>query len=61
MDGCCRHVIATLFEVLDFAQDASKKSCTSGPCQWVRRASEAAKLSQPFPATDLNTSVLQTG
>ncbi|XP_053398661.1 uncharacterized protein LOC128556868 [Mercenaria mercenaria] len=53
MDGCCRHVTAMLF---DFTQDFSKKSCTSGPCQWIRRASEAAKLSQPIPATDLNTS-----
>jgi len=26
MDGCCRHMIATLFEVLDFTQDFNKKT-----------------------------------
>lgn len=38
MDGCCRHVFATLLEILDFREDASSKSVTSGPCLWLKRA-----------------------
>ena len=52
MDECCKHMVATLFEVLDFTQDFHKNSCTSGPCQWIRRANEAAKLSKPILATE---------
>ena len=35
-DGTCRHVVATIFELIDFINDKSKKSVTSGPCQWIR-------------------------
>lgn len=38
MDGCCRHVFATLLEILDFREDASSKSVTSGPSLWLKRA-----------------------
>ena len=58
IDGCCRHVVATLFEVLDFVQDFKKTSCTSGPCMWVRRASQADQLGKPIPASQLETSIM---
>ncbi|XP_060585665.1 uncharacterized protein LOC132741496 [Ruditapes philippinarum] len=60
IDGSCRHVVATLFEVNDFLNDESKTTCTSKPCTWKRRACEADKLSQPIPAADLDTSVLSS-
>ncbi|XP_052820540.1 uncharacterized protein LOC128246395 [Mya arenaria] len=58
IDGCCRHVVATLFEVLDFVKDFKKTSCTSGPCMWVRRASQANQLGKPIPASQLETSIM---
>lgn len=57
VDGSCRHVVATLFEVLDFVDDYKKSSCTSVPCVWVRRASQLQQLGQPVTAVDLDTSV----
>ena len=60
IDGYCRHVVATLFEVLDFLHDEGKTTCTSKPCTWRRRACEADKLTQPIPATQLDTSVLSS-
>ncbi|KAK7105282.1 hypothetical protein V1264_016686 [Littorina saxatilis] len=36
IDGCCRHVLATLYEVIDFRNDEHRESVTSGPCLWVR-------------------------
>lgn len=57
IDGSCRHVVATLFEVLDFVDDYKKSSCTSVPCVWVRRASQLQQLGQPVTAADLETSV----
>ena len=57
VDGSCRHVVATLFEVLDFVDDYKKSSCTSIPCVWVRRASQLQQLGQPVTAADLETSV----
>ncbi|XP_052804931.1 uncharacterized protein LOC128234619 [Mya arenaria] len=58
IDGYCRHVVATLFEVLDFVQDFKKTSCTSGPCMWVRRASQADQLGKSIPASQLETSIM---
>ncbi|KAL4235340.1 hypothetical protein ACF0H5_006975 [Mactra antiquata] len=61
LDGCCRNVVAVLFEVMDYSQDFEKTSCTSQQCVWIRRACEAQRLSKkPIPATDLDTSVLST-
>lgn len=57
VDGSCRRVVATLFEVLDFVDDYKKSSCTSIPCVWVRRASQRQQLGQPVTAADLDTSV----
>ena len=37
MDGGCRHVVATLFEVMEFLNDQNKQSVTSGECLWIRR------------------------
>ena len=38
VDGCCRHILAPLYEVIDFKEDQRKISVTSGPCLWMRRA-----------------------
>lgn len=37
MDGCCRHILASLYEVINFVED-KQVSVTSGACQWVRRS-----------------------
>lgn len=58
IDGCCRHVVATYFEALDFTQDEGKTTCTPELCKWKRRSCEADKLSQPIPATQLDTAVI---
>ena len=38
MDGTCRHIAAVLFDLEHTARINDLKSCTSGQCQWVRRA-----------------------
>lgn len=58
IDGCCRHVVATLFEINDYQNDSEKKSCTSHACSWVRRSSQAENIGKPIPVADLDTSVL---
>ena len=57
MDGGCRHIVATLFEVCDFIHDRNRDSVTSGPCLWVKRA---ATTSEPVLVTDLETSFTET-
>ena len=54
LDGGCRHVVATLFEMESFFNDKKKESVTSGPCLWVKRAT---KSSEPVLVTDLDTSL----
>ena len=49
-DGYCRHVVATIFELMDFIDDSKKKSVTSGKCQWIRRS---ARISAPTPIENL--------
>lgn len=36
--GTCRHIAAVLLDLEHTARIDDVKSCTSGPCQWVRRA-----------------------
>ena len=55
LDGCCRHVAATLFEIVEFQNDNNKSSVTSGKCAWVQRASK--KPSEAMEATGLQTGV----
>ena len=43
-DGYCRHVVATIFELMDFFNDHKKKSVTSGRCQWVRRSIQKSAI-----------------
>ena len=38
LDGTCRHIAAVLFDLEHTACINDVKSCTSGQCQWVRRA-----------------------
>ncbi|XP_052215606.1 uncharacterized protein LOC127834067 [Dreissena polymorpha] len=57
IDGCCRHVVATLFEVLDFIENFKSTSCTSEPCLWVRRASQVDQLGKVISAVEMETSV----
>lgn len=59
IDGCCRHVVATLFEVNDYQNDFMKVSCTSQPCSWIRRPCQADHLGKAIPVAQLDTSVLQ--
>ena len=37
VESTCRHAVATIFELIDFINDKSKKSVTLGPCQWIQR------------------------
>ena len=55
MDGCCRHVIATVFEVINTSHDHAKSSVTSGPCLWVRRGQETEDT---LPVDHLETSIV---
>ena len=55
MDGCCRHVIATVFDIINTTQDHGKASVTSGPCLWVRRGTETEEA---IPVDCLETSVV---
>lgn len=52
IDGGCRHVVTTLFEICDFLHDRNKASVTEGPCIRLRRAS---KTSEAVLVTDLDT------
>ena len=56
IDGCCRHVAATLFEVQDFQDDRLKSSVTSGKCSWVKRSTA---ITEAVDATALQTSILK--
>ena len=53
-DGYCRHVVATIFELMDFIDDSKKKSVTSGKCQCFRRS---ARNSAPTPIDNLEISL----
>lgn len=55
LDGYCRHVLATLYEVIDYRTD-SKTSVTSESCRWVRRATES---SNGVLLTDIQTDLVQ--
>jgi hypothetical protein len=55
VDGACRHLVATLFEVIDFVQDSKKENVTSGYCKWVKRAKGNE---DPILFTELETSYL---
>ena len=57
-DGYCRHVVATLFEIIQFMQDAKTKSVTSGPCLWVFKQRIAEN---PVLATELQTNLKSEG
>lgn len=37
-DGACRHVVAVLFEISQYATEATKLSVTSQTCQWRKKA-----------------------
>ena len=38
LEGTCRHVAAVLFDLEHTARVNDLKSCTSGECQWIKRA-----------------------
>ena len=38
LDGTCRHIAAVLFDLEHTARVNDLRSCTSGQCQWIRRA-----------------------
>ena len=53
MDGGCRHIVATLFEVMEFLNDQNKQSVTSGECLGIRRGNcQAAE--KAIPVKQLN-------
>ncbi len=54
IDGYCRHVVAVLFQLIQYVDDHSKKSVTSGPCLWVRRAKRSH---EPVMATKIKTKI----
>ena len=53
MDGGCRHVVATLFEVMEFLNDQNKQSVTSQECLWIKRGNRQAD-EKAIPVTQLN-------
>ena len=57
-DGYCRHVVAAIFELMDFINDKSKQSITSGPCQWERRKVKTSNITPITIALTPTTSVL---
>ena len=57
IDGGCRHVAATLFEIEDFQNDQLKSSVTSGKCLWVKKSKTTT---EPVMATGLNTSIINS-
>lgn len=36
-DGACRHVVAALFEIAQYAEEANQISVTSQTCQWTKK------------------------
>ena len=42
IDGMCRHVVTTLFEVINYIDDKNKDSVTSVPCIWVRKSTKTS-------------------
>ena len=53
----CRHIVTTLFEVMDYIDDRNKDSVTSAPCVWVRRS---PKTTEPVLVTELDTQLTTT-
>ena len=37
-DGACRHTVAALFEIAQYAEEKNNFSVTSGPCMWTKKA-----------------------
>lgn len=54
IDGCCRHIAATLFEIIKFQEDNNLSSCTSSQCQWVKRG---IPTTEAVEITELQTSI----
>ena len=51
IDGGCRHVAATLFDIMECLNDFSKSSTTSQTCMWNHRSS--GKIIGEDPSVDL--------
>ena len=51
-DGGCRHIVACLFEVSQYAEEANINSVTSGPCQWKKKP--RINDEKPVAISDLN-------
>ena len=58
IDGGCRHIAATLFEVMEFRNDSNQVSVTSQSCMWVRRGPK--KTTNIVLVTDLQTDIQHT-
>ena len=56
MDGACRHIAATLFDIMEFLGDEQKKSVTSGECIWIRPC-KVSKKEHAVPIKDLKISI----
>ncbi len=58
IDGYCRHIVAVLFEFMEYVDDYSKTSVTSGPCLWVRKSTH---VQESTLATKIKTNITNIG
>lgn len=55
MDGGCRHVVATLFDIVECLNDFGKDTVTSQPCAWNHRSSRK-NISKEVLVSDMDIS-----
>ena len=54
-DGACRHTVAALYEISEYANEANKESVTSAACQWKKKSRQ--NYDKPVPITLLKTAL----
>ena len=54
-DGACRHTVATLLELAEYADEDIKTSVTSSACQWKKKCRQNTDI--PVEVTKLDTSL----
>ena len=50
-DGGCRHIVACLLEISQYAVEININSVTSGPCQWTKK--QCVNDDKPLVSSDL--------
>ena len=54
-DGGCRHTVAVLCDIAEYANDSLNPSVISGPCLWKKK--ERRSTDNPVPVNELSTSL----